>query len=217
MITPVIAGIAGGSGSGKTTLARNLRDWTASFSSVVLSQDDYYLGLPDGTAASDYNFDEPAALDLARLADDLAALKAGRAVRRPVYDFARHRRSDAEQETAPAQLIIVEGLFIFVRPALRRLFDLRFFVDVPAGERLRRRIVRDVRDRGRSEAEIRQQWDRQAEPMFVKHVLPARRHAHLVINLPNLDDPACSGQIAAMRDMTEQRLRHPHGRRQSLR
>jgi uridine kinase len=206
MITPILIGIAGGSGSGKTTLAKGLRELTAESGSVVLSQDDYYRGLSEGVAASDYNFDDPASLDLDRLADDLAALKEGRTVRRPVYDFTRHRRSEMEQETAPTRLIIVEGLFLFCLPELRDIFDLRFFVDVPADERLRRRILRDVKDRGRGEAEIRDQWERQVEPMFVRHIFPTRGNAHFVLNLPHPDDWAYSEQVTAMWGLVERRL-----------
>jgi uridine kinase len=211
MTTTIIVGIAGGSGSGKTTLAEGLRDLTADSGSVVISQDDYYLGLPAGMAATDYNFDEPAALDLDRLADDLTALKAGRAVRRPVYDFVRHCRSDTTQETAPAPLIIVEGLFLFTCPALRNLFDVRFFVDVPANERLRRRLRRDQLTRGRSESDIRDQWTRLVEPMYLKHTLPTRACAHFVLDMPHPDDLAYSEQIVVMWGMVETRLRAGHG------
>lgn len=217
MATPIITGITGGSGSGKTTLAEGLRDLTADFGSVVLSQDDYYLGLPTGMAAPDYNFDEPAALDLDRLATDLAALKAGQTVRRPVYDFVRHRRSDATQETVPAPLIIVEGLFLLTLPALRELFDIRFFVNVPATERLCRRLQRDVLARGRSEADIRDQWTRQVEPMYLLHTFPTRVHAHFILDMPHPDDLAYSEQVVAMWGMVENRLLQTHGEKTSFR
>jgi uridine kinase len=217
MAPPIITGIAGGSGSGKTTLAEGLRDLTSDFGSVLISQDDYYRGLRDGEAADACNFDEPAALDLDRLASDLAALKAGRTVRRPVYDFVRHRRADAEQETAPAPLIIVEGIFLFVLPELCELFDFRFFADVPADERLRRRIQRDVVSRGRSEKDIREQWLRQVEPMYLKHTYPTRRQAHLVLELPHPGDLAYSEQVVAMWGLVENRLCAIHGAKKSLR
>jgi len=204
--TPIIVGIAGGSGSGKTTLAEGLRELTADFGSVAITQDDYYLGLPDGADASGYNFDEPAALDLDRLASDLAALKAGRTVSRPVYDFVHHRRSERVQITSPTPLIIVEGLFIFALPALRDLFDLRFFVDVPAHERLRRRVQRDRTSRGRSEEDIRNQWTRQVEPMYVKHTLPTRACADFVLDMPQADNLAYSEQVVTLWGMIEIRL-----------
>ncbi len=206
MSKPIIAGIAGGSGSGKTTLAEGLQKLTAGYGSIVLSQDDYYRGLPDGMAAADYNFDEPAALDLARLASDLKALKAGRAIHRPVYNFEQHRRADTEQETKPAPLIIVEGLFLFALPTLRDLFDLRFFVEVPADERLRRRLRRDVLNRCRSEAGIRSQWQHQVEPMYQQYTHPTRKYAHLVLDIPYADGIVYSEQVVAMWGMVEKRL-----------
>ena len=211
MKPPIITGIAGGSGSGKTTLAEGLCRLTEDYGSVLFSLDDYYRGLPEGTRAGDVNFDEPDALDLDRFASDLATLRSGRPVRRPVYDFVRHRRSDADQETGPAPLIVVEGLFLFVRPELCELFDFRFFVDVPAQERLHRRIRRDVRNRGRGEAEVRDQWDRQVEPMYVRHILPTRASAHFVLDLPRPDDLAYSEQVVAMWGMVERRLQEDHG------
>ena len=217
MASPVITGIAGGSGCGKTTLAEGLCRLTEDYGSVTFSLDDYYRGLPAGVAPGDFNFDEPSALDLDRFASDLAELRAGRAVRRPVYDFTLHRRADREQETRPAPLIIVEGLFLFVEPALRDLFDFRFFADVPAEERLRRRIGRDVASRGRGEADIREQWDRQVEPMYARHILPTRVHAHFVLEMPRPDDLAYSEQVVAMWALVETRLREVHGDRTSLR
>lgn len=217
MIRPIITGIAGGSGSGKTTLAEGLCKLTEDYGSVVFSLDDYYRGLPAGIAACDFNFDEPAALDLERFASDLAELRAGRAVSRPVYDFVRHCRADTVQETKPASLIIVEGLFLFVQPTLCELFDFRFFADVPAEERLRRRLHRDVLCRGRGEADIRSQWDRQVEPMYVRHIQPTRAHAHLVLDMPRPDDLAYSEQMVAMWGMVEARLIEFHGDMKSFR
>ncbi len=207
MHRPLIVGIAGGSGSGKTTLANGLRELTADVGGVVVSQDDYYLGLPDGISPDEYNFDDPAALDLAGLAKDLDALKAGRSVPLPIYDFALHRRAGAVRRVGPVPLIIVEGLFIFVTPALRDVFDLRFFVDVPAEERLLRRLRRDVRERGRSEAEILAQWNREVEPMYAKHVQPTRQCAHVVLELLHPDERVYCEKVVAMWQAVEDRLR----------
>jgi uridine kinase len=202
----LIVGIAGGSGSGKTTLASGLRELTADCGSQLISQDDYYRGLPEGTAPEAYNFDDPAALDLAGLARDLTDLKAGRTVNMPTYDFAQHRRSPAVRRVDPAPLIIVEGLFIFVTPMLREVFDLRLFVDVPAEERLRRRLQRDARERGRTVQDILEQWNGQVEPMFVAHTQPTRTYAHVVVKLPHPDDHAYCEQVIALWRTVEDRL-----------
>ena len=206
MRNPIIVGIAGGSGSGKTTIASGLCRLTEQYGSVVISQDDYYLGLPEGTDASHYNFDDPSALDLERLASDLLELKASKTVNLPIYDFTCHRRSSSVRTATPTPVIFVEGLFVFATPALRAVFDIRFFVDVPEHERLRRRILRDVQERGRSEPDIREQWMRQVEPMYLKHTHPTRTGAHFVLEMPESDDLAYCEQVVALWKILEQRL-----------
>ncbi|MEI6808024.1 MAG: hypothetical protein WCN95_04830, partial [bacterium] len=177
------------------------------FGSVVISQDDYYLGLPEDIPPEEYNFDEPRALDLVRLAKDLADLKAGLEVEMPIYDFALHRRGQAVREVNPVQLVIVEGLFIFCSKVLREVFDLRFFVDVPVEERLNRRLQRDTRERGRSAGEITEQWNRQVEPMYRRHTYPTRSWADFVLDLSHPDDRVYCEQVVAMWKRVEDRLR----------
>jgi uridine kinase len=206
MGNPIIVGIAGGSGSGKTTIASGLCRLTEQYGNVVISQDDYYFGLPEGTDASQYNFDEPSALDLDRLARDLMDLKAGKTVNMPIYDFTCHRRSNTMRTVTPTPLIFVEGLFVFATPALREVFDLRFFVDVPEVERLRRRILRDVQERGRSEPDIREQWVLQVEPMYLKHTHPTRVGADFVLKMPHPSDLAYCEQVVALWKILEQRI-----------
>ena len=199
-------GIAGGSGSGKTTLANGLCKLTSRFGSVVISQDDYYLGLPEGVSPDEYNFDSPAALDLDGLAKDLAALKAEQAVKIPVYDFVLHRRALTVKDVDPVPVVIVEGLFIYATTALREVFDLRFFVDVPSEERLIRRVRRDTRERGRSADEIMEQWRMQVEPMYVRYALPTRQFADFVLDLPHPDDHIYCEKVVAMWKRVEDRL-----------
>jgi len=206
MCIPIVVGIAGGSGSGKTTIASGLCRLTEQYGNVVISQDDYYFGLPEGTDASRYNFDDPSALDLEGLARDLLALKAGKTVEMPIYDFTCHRRSNTRRTVKPTPLIFVEGLFVFATPALREVFDLRFFVDVPEAERLRRRILRDVQERGRSEPDIREQWMQQVEPMYLKHTHPTMEGAHFVLEMPYPDDLAYCEQVVALWKILEQRI-----------
>ena len=211
MFSPINVGIVGGSGSGKTTIASGLCCLTEHYGSVVISQDDYYLGLPEGTDASRYNFDDPSALDLERLASDLLELKSGNSVNLPIYDFTCHRRSNAVRTVTPTPVIFVEGLFLFVKPALREVFDICFFVDVPEHERLRRRIFRDVRERGRCEADIREQWEQQVEPMYLTHTHPTRRFSDIVLDLPQPNDLSYCEQMVTMWNIIEQRLTQSAG------
>lgn len=207
MRIPMIVGIAGGSGSGKTTIAMGLRRLTEPYGNIVISQDDYYFGLPEGVEASQYNFDDPAALDLDRLAEDLLKLKSGESVHLPIYDFSSHRRLEDVHTVDPMPLIFVEGLFVFATEVLRSVFDLRVFVDVPEHERLRRRILRDVQERGRRESEIREQWVRQVEPMYLKHTHPTRVGTDFILEMPHPDDRAYCEQMVAIWRILEQRLK----------
>jgi uridine kinase len=138
------------------------------------------------------NFDEPDALDNARLLADLQMLKAGRAAVCPQYDFASHTRRRDGKQIGPHPIVIVEGILLFAIPAIRDAFDLRLFVDTDDDIRLLRRIRRDVEDRGRDIGSIEAQYRESVRPMHELHVAPSRRHAHLIIpeggeNAPALD------------------------------
>ncbi|MBE6974497.1 MAG: uridine kinase, partial [Ruminococcaceae bacterium] len=147
----LVIGIAGGTGSGKTTLMKNLLE-RFSGNVTVLSHDNYYRRL-DHLNFEDrcrVNYDEPAALETDLMVRHLDALRHGQAIDCPVYDFANHNRSDQVLRIEPRKVIIVEGILIFTDPDLRRLMDIKIFVDTDADIRLCRRIKRDVNKRGRT-------------------------------------------------------------------
>jgi uridine kinase len=191
---PLAIGIAGGTGSGKTTVARKIAASLPPDQAVVIQHDWYYLDRSHMTAEARalVNFDEPDALDNARLVADLQMLKAGRPATCPQYDFASHTRLRAGREIAPHPIVIVEGILLFAIPSLRDTFDLRLFVDTDDDIRLLRRIRRDIEDRGRDIGSIEAQYRESVRPMHELHVAPSRRHAHLIIpeggdNAPALD------------------------------
>ena len=179
---PLVIGIAGGTGSGKTTLAARLISELAG--DVALLEHDWYYrdrsALPPGER-EDVNYDEPAALDNALLAQHLAELRAGRAVLCPQYDFATHTRRAATRSVAPARIVAVEGILLFAIPELCSAFDLRIFVDTDDDIRLMRRIARDIVDRKRDIASIQHQYYSSVRPMHLLHVAPSKRQAHLVV------------------------------------
>ncbi|MFA6173268.1 MAG: AAA family ATPase [Kiritimatiellales bacterium] len=179
MNPPRIIGIVGASGSGKTTVAQELAELTGNAS--LMSQDNYYISLPDHIDARDWNFDDPAVIDLEHLARDLAALKRGETVEGPRYIFSTHKRASELVTLKPAPLIIVEGLFLFLPESLRNVFDLKIFIDVPLKLCLERRVARDVVERGRTAEIIRQRWAEQVEPMYRKYVEPTRVFADLLL------------------------------------
>lgn len=180
---PFLLAIVGGSASGKTRLAHAVADHFASQSAYVIAEDDYYVdaGHQPGFVAANFNFDEPAAKDHGLLASHLAALRDGRSVEAPQYDFTTHCRSDKTVVRAPAGVLIVEGLHLLASPELAAQFDLTIFVDACEATRLARRVQRDVAERGRTEVSVKRQFDEIVRPMHVLHVEPQRDAADLVV------------------------------------
>jgi uridine kinase len=174
----LLVGIAGGTGSGKSWLAdflaERLPGLTARF-----QEDWYYLdnsGL-DEAAAARLNFDHPAAIETPALLRDLDALRAGHAVRTPKYDYATHARLAEATLVEPAPVILLDGLFVLHRPALRRRLDIGVFVDVPADVRLIRRLRRDIDVRRIPAEETLRLWESFVHPMHERFVAPSARHA----------------------------------------
>ena len=148
----LIIGIAGGSGSGKTTLAYRLKERFGEDEVRLISHDSYYKRhdeLPFAERCK-LNYDHPDAFDNDLLIQHLKELKAGRAIDCPVYDYADHNRSSEVQHIEPAPVLIVEGILPLAEPELCSLFDYKIYVDTDADERILRRILRDVKERGRS-------------------------------------------------------------------
>jgi uridine kinase len=189
---PLILGIAGGTGSGKTTVAQKIAGALGESRAAVIQHDWYYLDRSHLTPAerATINFDEPAALDNARLVRDLAALKRGESAACPQYDFATHTRHPEARLVGARPVVIVEGILLFAIPELRESFDLRLFVDTDDDVRLLRRIRRDLEERGRDIASIEAQYRRTVRPMHELHVAPSRRQAHLIIPEGGENEPA---------------------------
>lgn len=192
-MVPWVVGIAGGTASGKSTITsevvRRLGD-----ACVHITHDRYYFSLPEEYRARPgaYNFDHPNSLDTARLVADLQALRAGRPVRVPQYDFATHQRLKNDEELQPRPVVIVEGIVVLAEPSLRACFDAKVFVDVPSDLRLIRRIRRDTRERGRSEEDIIAQYLATVRPMHEQFVAPTRGLADLIIDGTQTPDRCAS-------------------------
>lgn len=177
--------ITGGSGSGKTWLADQLQVLLGEIT-ARLSLDDFYHDrshLPSARRAR-LNFDHPRAIDWPCVERVLTDCKAGRATRLPRYDFATHTRVSNGVPWHPKPLVLMDGLWLLHRPAMRRLFDLSIFVDCPAPLRLRRRLKRDVAVRGRTPASVCRQFRETVAPMHRRFVQPQARWASLVLSSP---------------------------------
>ena len=178
----LVIGIAGGTGSGKTTLMNNLIT-TFSGSVTLLSHDNYYKRHDELTYEErcKLNYDEPAALETDLMARHLDILRHGEAIDCPVYDFTVHNRSDATIRITPEKVIIVEGILIFENKQLRDLMDIKIFVDTDADVRLCRRIVRDVRERGRTLESVVDQYQTTVKPMHEQYVEPSKKYADIIV------------------------------------
>jgi uridine kinase len=174
-----ILGVAGGSGSGKTTFATRLTALLGESQSVSIGQDNYYI---DQSAifkgdGENVNFDHPDSLDFPLLADHLSALKLGRTVEIPIYDFASHKRLKQTLPIRPHPIVLVDGILILTQPSIRAVLDASVFIDTPEEIRFARRIHRDVIERGRSREGIQKQIERQVKPMHDRFVEPSKTYA----------------------------------------
>ena len=178
----LVVGIAGGTGSGKTTITKAIQKYFKS-DVTVISHDNYYKAHHDLSYEErcSLNFDHPNAFDTDLLVTHLAALRRGETIECPVYDFTVHDRSENTILIHPTRIIVVEGILIFCEEELRALMDIKLFVDADADVRILRRIIRDVRDRGRSLDSVIHQYLTTVKPMHEAFVEPSKRYADIII------------------------------------
>lgn len=197
----MVIGIAGGTGSGKTTLTNRLKERFGSQVSVVY-HDNYYKAHDDMPYEErcKLNYDHPDSFDTDLLVRDLKLLRAGQAIDCPTYDYTVHNRSQETLRVEPARVIIVEGILIFQSQALRDLMDIKLFVDTDADVRILRRVMRDVKERGRSLDSVVSQYLTTVKPMHEAFVDPSKKYADLIV--PE------GGQNLVALDMIVQRVSH---------
>ncbi len=178
----MLIGICGGTGSGKTTLAEKILEATGD-RAVLIQHDHYYKDLTylPFEERRKVNFDHPDSLDTDLMIEHLARLKAGRAIERPVYDFAKHNRRPETVRIEPKTAIVLEGILIFENRRLRDLMDIKIFVDTDADIRLIRRLQRDIAERGRTVDDAVRQWLETVRPMHLEFVEANKRYADLIV------------------------------------
>lgn len=181
-MSAIIIGIAGGTGSGKTTLTRHLKDHFGPDVTVV-GHDSYYKRQEGKTYEERalQNYDHPDAFDTDLLIQHLRELKEGRSIQCPVYSYVDHNRTDQTVEIFPTKVLIVEGILIFQDPVLREMFDIKIFVETDADERILRRALRDVEERGRTLRSVVTQYLTTVKPMHEQYVEPSRKYADIVV------------------------------------
>lgn len=182
MSPPLVLGIAGGTGSGKTTVAQRIREALLPDVAYV-DHDSYYKDQSHLSREGrlQVNYDHPDALDNDLLAEHVRALKGGLAIDKPVYDFTTHARAAECTRVEPAPVVVVEGILTLALDNLRALYDIKIFVDTAADIRLMRRIRRDLEQRGRTFAEVRNQYYGTVRPMHLAFVEPSKRFADIII------------------------------------
>ena len=179
----LLLGIAGGTGSGKSTVASKIVEGLPSGSVSIIDHDSYYRDRRDLDLEhrERLNYDHPDALDNDLLVKHLEQLRAGQAVDVPNYDFKNHLRMDEHRRVEPTRIVIVEGILVFVDERVRRLLDVKVFVDTDADIRVFRRIRRDIEQRGRTFHSIREQYYSTVRPMHLQFVEPSKRWADLIV------------------------------------
>ena len=179
---PLIIGIAGGTGSGKSTVAKRIAEALPA-SVAFIDMDAYYRNFAHLTLDErrKVNWDHPDAFDMDLMVTHLDQLGARVPIDKPIYDFVRHLRAEESKAVAPADVIVVDGILLFVDERVRDRCDVKVFVDTDADERLIRRIRRDMKVRGRPLEEILTQYLTTVQPMHLQFVEPSKRYADLIV------------------------------------
>lgn len=188
-----IIGVAGGTASGKTTIVNKLKEYFQNDIELI-NHDCYYLAHNDMPfeEREKLNYDHPNSFETDRLISDLKLLKQGYSIQRPVYDYTIHNRAKETVTVYPKKVIIVEGILVLENPKLRDLMDIKIFVDTDADERLMRRIMRDMQERGRSIESVVKQYSETVKPMHEEFIEPSKKYADVIIPRGGSNTPAIS-------------------------
>lgn len=178
-----IIGIAGGTGSGKTTVVRKIMERLPKGEVGIISQDSYYKDSSHVPAEErqNINFDEPAAFDWTLLLEHLKQLKAGKAIEMPTYDYLTCSRQKETVHMEPHDVVLIEGILVFSDPRLRKMMDIKVFVDADADDRLIRVISRDCIERGRTPKMVIDRYEKVLKPMHQLHIEPAKKFADIIV------------------------------------
>lgn len=200
---PLVIGIAGGTGSGKTTVASVVLQRVGAQHISFLAHDAYYRDVKELSLAerARINYDHPDSLESDLLVRHINLLKAGQPAEMPVYDFTTHSRTEHTIHVAPHNVILVEGILIFYEPALRKLFDVKIFVDTDPDIRFIRRLQRDIIERGRTTESVINQYLNTVRPMHLEFVEPSKRYADVIIPEGGMNTVALDMVIARVESL----------------
>ena len=201
--SPLVIGIAGGTGSGKTTVANAILQSVGADRIVYLPHDAYYRDQSEKPPEQrvKVNFDHPDSLETELMIRHIHQLRTWLAIDRPVYDFTTHTRTAACSRIEPKGVVLVEGILIFAEPELRRLFDVKIYVDTDADIRFIRRLQRDIFERSRTTESVIQQYLNTVRPMHMEFVEPSKRYADVIIPEGGLNTVALNMVIARIEEL----------------
>ena len=202
---PIVIGLAGGSGSGKTTVAQEILSRVGAENISFLPHDAYYLdfGNLSFSQRAVINFDHPDSLETSLLIEHIKQLKKGDPIELPIYDFKSHSRTSKTIRVKPHPVILVDGILIFAEPQLRKMFDVKIFVDTADDLRFIRRLQRDISERGRTVNSVIEQYQRTVRPMHMEFVEPSKRYADVIIPEGGFNIVAMDMVVARVRSLLE--------------
>lgn len=205
--SPIVIGIAGGTGSGKTTVANGILNRVGKHRIAYLPHDAYYRDLSDlpQEQRAAINFDHPNSLESELMVEHIKILKNWEPVDLPIYDFSIHTRTDKTIHIEPHRVIIVEGILIFAEPELRKMFDVKIFVDTDPDIRFIRRLQRDIAERGRTRDMVVHQYITTVRPMHLDFVEPSKRYAHIIVPEGGLNEVAMDMIIARIEALLQKK------------
>lgn len=200
-----VIGVAGGTGSGKSTLVKRLQEAFEGDDVATICHDYYYKAHPELSyeERTKLNYDHPQAFDTEMMVEHIRALKNNVPIERPVYSFVDHDRKKETVPVKPSKVLIVDGILIFENKQLRDLMDIKVFVDTDADIRLARRILRDVKDRGRSMESVIGQYTNTVKPMHEEFVEPSKKYADVIIPEGGFNSVAVAMLIQNIRSFIE--------------
>lgn len=180
---PLVIGVAGGSGSGKTSVTKAIYNQFTDKSILVLEQDYYYKDQSHLSFEErlNTNYDHPLAFDNDLFIQHIKDLIHLKSIEKPIYDYKLHTRSDKVMKVEPKDVIIVEGILILEDMRLRELMDIKVFVDTDADLRIIRRLLRDIKERGRSLDSVIDQYLNSVRPAHLQFIEATKRYADIII------------------------------------
>jgi len=204
---PILIGIAGGTGSGKSTVTREIYKSITDRNVAIIEQDSYYKDQSDISFEERVktNYDHPFAFDNELLISHLKDLLDGKSIQKPIYDFENHNRKKETVLVEPKDIIVLEGILILYDEDLRNLMDIKLFVDTDADVRVIRRILRDIKDRGRTLDSVVKQYMTTVRPAHMQFVEPTKRYADIIIPEGGYNKVAIDIIVTKVNDIVKQK------------